>query len=95
MKRYDIPLERVVRHFDVTGKLCPAHMVDADAWAAFRARIARRAADNIPAAYAKEAVEWVARQGILQGNADGDLMLTQPVTRQQLAVMLWRYHQKR
>jgi len=95
MRRYDIPLERVVRHFDVTGKQCPAYMVDEDAWAAFRERISRCAADNIPAAYAKEAVEWAAQQGILQGNADGDLMLAQPVTRQQLAVMLWRYHQKR
>lgn len=95
MKRYDIPLERVVRHFDVTGKLCPAYMVDGEVWAAFRERIARRAADNIPAAYAREAVEWAVQQGIMTGTADGDLMLTRAVTRQQFAVMLWRYHQKR
>lgn len=95
MKRYDIPPERVVRHFDVTGKLCPAYMVDADEWIAFRERIARKAADNIPAAYAREAVEWAVRQGIMAGNDEGDLMLTQPVTRQQLAAMLWRYHNLR
>ena len=94
MKRYDIPPERVVRHFDVTGKLCPAYMVDADEWAAFRERVACRAADNIPAAYGKEAVEWAVKEGIMQGSTDGDLMLTQPITRQQFAVMLWRYHQK-
>jgi N-acetylmuramoyl-L-alanine amidase CwlA len=23
MRRYNIPVERVVRHYDVTGKLCP------------------------------------------------------------------------
>lgn len=94
MKQYGIPLENVCRHFDVTGKLCPAYMVEAEAWEAFRIRVARRAADNIPAAYAKEAVEWAVKQGIITGNADGDLMLTQAVTRQQFAVMLWRYHQK-
>lgn len=90
MKRYNIPLENVVRHFDVTGKMCPSYMVDADKWAEFKERIARRAADNIPAPYAKEAVEWVVKQGIMQGSADGDLMLTQPITRQQFAVMLYR-----
>lgn len=91
MKRYNISLENICRHFDVTGKLCPSYMVDADKWAEFKERIARRAADNIPAAYAKEAVEWVTRQGIMTGNADGDLMLTQPITRQQFAVMLHRF----
>lgn len=91
MKRYNIPLENVCRHFDVTGKLCPSYMVDAGKWAEFKERIARRAADNIPAAYAREAVEWIQREGIMTGNADGDLMLQQPITRQQFAVMLWRY----
>ena len=90
MKQYNIPLEHVCRHFDVTGKLCPSYMVDADKWAEFKDMIARRAADNIPAPYAKEAVEWVVKQGIMQGGADGDLMLTQPITRQQFAAMLYR-----
>lgn len=27
MKKYDIPIERVYRHFDVTGKICPAYFV--------------------------------------------------------------------
>jgi len=91
MQKYSIPLGNVVRHFDVTGKLCPAYMVDEEKWAEFRGRIARRAADNIPAAYAREAVAWITKQGIMTGNADGDLMLTQPITRQQFAVMLYRY----
>lgn len=30
---------RVIRHYDVTGKLCPAPYVDAGKWAALRARI--------------------------------------------------------
>jgi len=39
MEQYDIPLENVVRHFDVSGKLCPAYFVDETAWAAFKARL--------------------------------------------------------
>lgn len=92
MRKYEIPLGNVCRHFDVTGKLCPAYMVDGGEWAAFKDRVARRAADNIPAPYAREAVEWTVREGIMAGDTDGDLMLMQSVTRQQLAVMLWRYH---
>ncbi len=32
-------ITRVIRHFDVTGKLCPAPYVDAGKWAALKARI--------------------------------------------------------
>lgn len=40
MARYQIPLERVLRHYDVTGKVCPAPFVrDAGAWAAFKDRL--------------------------------------------------------
>ena len=39
MAKYNIPLERVVRHFDVTGKHCPAYMMDAGAWEAFKRRL--------------------------------------------------------
>ena len=49
------------------------------------------AVDNTPSAYAAEAVEWAVRNGILQGDAGGDLMLSQPVTRQQLAAILHRF----
>ena len=37
MKKYNVPVENVIRHFDVTGKLCPAYMVDEKKWAAFKA----------------------------------------------------------
>ncbi len=47
--------------------------------------------DNIPSAYAEEAVDWAVKNGLLQGNAAGDLMLRQPVTRQQLAAILYRF----
>ena len=39
MARYGIPLENVLRHYDVTGKLCPRPLIDEDKWAAFKARL--------------------------------------------------------
>lgn len=50
MKQYNIPAERVIRHYDVTGKLCPRPMCGKDTnayyktsgdaqWALFKARL--------------------------------------------------------
>lgn len=36
MLEYDIPLERVVRHYDVTGKHCPMPYVDDREWQKFK-----------------------------------------------------------
>ncbi|MCH3967202.1 MAG: N-acetylmuramoyl-L-alanine amidase [Atopobiaceae bacterium] len=42
--RYGIGAGDVIRHYDVTGKLCPAPYVDAGKWAALHARICGGAA---------------------------------------------------
>ena len=47
--------------------------------------------DTIPSAYAEEAVAWAVENGLLQGSEAGNLMLSQPVTRQQLAAVLYRF----
>ena len=40
MQKYHIPLENVIRHFDVVGKICPAPFVEnTAAWQAFRERL--------------------------------------------------------
>lgn len=48
MRKYNIPVENVVRHFDVTGKLCPAWLVDNDKWAAFKARLVEQEENTVP-----------------------------------------------
>ena len=48
--------------------------------------------DNNPSPAHKEAVEWARKHKILNGNAQGDWMLSQPVTRQQLCSILYNYH---
>ena len=40
MKQYNIPVENVIRHYDVTGKVCPEPYVrDAQAWNTFKASL--------------------------------------------------------
>ena len=48
--------------------------------------------DNTPSPAHKAAVEWAAANGILQGGTDGDLRLSEPVTRQQMCTFLKRMY---
>ncbi len=48
--------------------------------------------DNTPSPAHKEGVAWAQSHGILRGTAAGDLMLSQPVTRQQLCTMLHNFY---
>ncbi len=48
--------------------------------------------DNTPAAWSKEAVAWAVGNKLILGDEHGDLMLRSPITREQLCVMLKRYH---
>lgn len=90
MEKYGIPIENVYRHFDVTGKHCPSYLVSAQKWAEFKKRLEVKIMDNTPSGAHKDGVEWAVANGILTGNSEGDLMLSQPVTRQQMCTMLYR-----
>ena len=90
MEKYDIPIENVYRHFDVTGKHCPSYLVNAQKWAEFKKRLEVKIMDNTPSGAHKEGVEWAIANGLLQGSEAGNLMLSQPVTRQQMCTMLYR-----
>ena len=50
-----------------------------------------QAMDNTPSGYAVEAVRWARENGILYGNAAGDLKLHDPVTREQVLTVLHRF----
>ena len=92
MAKYQIPLENVCRHFDVTGKRCPSYFVDPEKWAEFKRRLeVWKAMDNNPSPVHKEGVEWALKEGILLGDDSGDLMLHQGLTREQFCTMLKRW----
>lgn len=95
MEKYGIPLARVYRHFDVTGKHCPSYFVNDEKWESFKSRLQGPEMDNTPSPAHKEGVEWALDAGIIQGNAAGDLMLHQGLTREQFCAMLKRYDEGR
>lgn len=71
MQRYDVPAERVLRHYDVTGKLCPAPLVEAGPWETFREALMRyETLEQIPD-WGKAAVEKLVAKGYLTGTGQG------------------------
>ena len=87
MARYGIPLENVVRHYDVTGKLCPAPLVDETAWANFKKRLeveeemtCYKTVDDVPAAY-RPAVQKILDKGVLKGYGDGSINVSEDLCR--------------
>ncbi len=73
MERYGISASRVVRHYDVTGKRCPAPFVDDPAlWEAFRERLEGEAVryqylKDVPAAF-QGTIKMLMDAGIIQGD---------------------------
>ena len=89
MEKYNIPLENVIRHYDVTGKLCPEPFVRNQVqWLDFKKRISESEKeegteemiynymdDNMPD-WAKLTVQKLMGKGALKGNEKGELLLT-------------------
>ena len=63
MAKYNIPAENVIRHYDVTRKICPAPFVsNTDRWNDFRVKITREIAPK--PTETKKSVEELAREVI-------------------------------
>ena len=83
MQRYQIPPERVLRHYDVTGKYCPRPMVDNPAlWQAFKNQIKEteemryKYYDDMPD-WAKPTISKLVKKGYLKGEGGGVLDLSE------------------
>lgn len=83
MALYGIPIARVVRHFDVTGKHCPAYFMDSAAWEAFKRRLTDREGETMnrynslaeireSAPWAVETVEKLIDVGVIRGSGAKD-----------------------
>lgn len=94
MAKYNIPINNVIRHYDVTGKVCPEPFVSNEGkytWSGFKADLTRAAkCDNTADSYATTAIDWAVANGILKGNGNGDYMLHSAITRQDMLVFLHR-----
>lgn len=106
MDRYQIPVSRVYRHFDVTGKHCPSYFMDEITWQSFKARlktpITQEQFDRMMETWlarlsyrdaspaSHEAREWAEASGIITGFSDGSKQYKSFCTREQIAIMLHR-----
>ena len=57
MEKYNVPIEKVIRHYDITGKICPKPFVENEkAWKEFKERLV----DNMEKRYNKisELPQW-------------------------------------
>ena len=70
--------------------LAAVMLVSAVAGAAVTARFSDVPEDH----WAAEAIEWATDTGIIAGTGDGTFEPNKPVTRAQLAVILWKYDQR-
>lgn len=71
MERYHVTIENVLRHYDVTGKKCPAPLTDAGQWEEFKQMIVRyKSVEELPV-WAQETVKKLVDRQILQGDGQG------------------------
>lgn len=89
MAKYNIPIDNVIRHYDVTGKICPEPLVDEQAWANLKKKftvgeesnkMTYNKIDDIPD-WAKAAIQKLIKQGALKGDENGALGLSQDMLR--------------
>ena len=79
MQRYGVPADRVVRHYDVTHKLCPAPMVsDPALWQAFQTKLTQEddmkyyeKLTEIPAGELRDTVQLLIDRGAIAGTSSG------------------------
>lgn len=77
MEKYDVPIENIIRHFDVVGKICPEPFVEnRKAWENFKERLI----DDMEKIYntiaelptwAKPTIQKLVDKGYLSGSKDG------------------------
>ena len=71
LKTYGLQPDAVLRHYDVTGKKCPAPFVEAGVWEEFRRMLVRYDSLEMLPEWAKDTIGKLMEQGILQGDGQG------------------------
>jgi N-acetylmuramoyl-L-alanine amidase len=91
MEKYNIPIENVLRHYDVTGKMCPEPFVRNEVqWLNFKKKLSEEKKEGIEMLYnkiedvpkwAKPTIKKLIDKGAFVGNEKGELMLTYDMLR--------------
>lgn len=99
MQKYNIPIDNVIRHYDVSGKDCPSPWVDENkegykGWVAFLDTVKKylpkdnyETIDDIPE-WGKDAVKYFVCKGYINGTGNGKLDLN--LTTVRLIVIMYR-----
>ena len=90
-RKHNIPLENIVQHHHWSGKNCPAQLRGNEpySWEMFLSKVADEL-QELPKAWALQAADWSIAQNIIRG--DGmSYNWQQPVSREELAVILYRF----
>lgn len=88
MKKYNVPISRVIRHYDVTHKNCPEPYVRSSAaWTKFKERVSKVAKNNTVPSFAKGAWDWGKKNGLVDGTRPNDNL-----TRAEFMVVLLRFY---
>lgn len=70
MQKYGIGEDCVLRHYDVTGKLCPAPLVEENAWESFKEGLTVYETLEAVPRWARESVEKLVERGFLEGDGE-------------------------
>lgn len=92
---YNLNVDNVLRHYDVTGKICPAPLINDFSWLLFKSRLeesymGEKTGDN-PSFWAKEHTEWAKAKGIINGDGLGNYDWQGFTTREAMAAMLHNF----
>jgi N-acetylmuramoyl-L-alanine amidase len=96
MKELNIPIERVVRHYDASHKNCPASMSSNNwaAWYVFKERI--KESDEMAqftdtkGHFAEKDIEELFKMGIVNGKTQNQFFPNEPITRGEVAALIRR-----
>ena len=104
MLRYKLNIDQIIRHYDITGKICPKPYVDnPKAWSDFKALVAKKIKQktiaevinlfkdsNKVSAFAKSSVEKLEKIGLIKGDNNGNFNPKNPINREEFAVVIDR-----
>ena len=85
MQKLNVPIERVVRHFDASRKNCPASMTEAD-WKAFKNKLKEepmmeKTFCDISGHYAEKSIQELLKMGIVNGVDETHFAPDSPIKR--------------
>lgn len=93
----------IARHYDVSLKLCPLPLIEADKWNAFQKEVregmdmtkdellSTKDTGDKPSEWAKPATDWAKENKIFNGDGDGNFGWQKPITREAMAQVMYNF----